>query len=147
MKLPRNAKVFRGQLDAAPFASVAFLLLIFLVLQSKLVFSPGVRVDIDLPQVTTDLPGTSYPTVVVAIDRTGLIYYDGQRTTLADLRVRLRAAVQNSKEPVTLEVRADKAVTLESTLPLLSLAHAVGMREALFATRTRTEPVFKPLRK
>ena len=143
MKLPRNAKVFRGQLDAAPFASVAFLLLIFLVLQSKLVFSPGIRVDIDLPQVPTDLPGTSHPTAVVAIDRTGLIYYDGQRITLSDLRVRLRAVVQNSKEPVTLEVRADKTVTLESSLPLLSLAHAVGMREALFATRTRTEPVFK----
>jgi biopolymer transport protein ExbD len=147
MRLPRNVKVFRGQLDAAPFAGVTFLLLIFLVLQSRLVFTPGIRIDIDLPEVPTDLPGTANPTVVVAIDRSGLIYYDGQRTTLANLRARLRTITEKSREPVTLEVRADKAVTLESTAPLLSLAHETGMREALFVTRTRTEPIFKTKRK
>ena len=67
MKLPRNVKIFRGQLDAAPFASVAFLLLIFLVLQSKLVFTPGLLLRIDAPEVPLDLPGTANPTVVVAV--------------------------------------------------------------------------------
>ncbi len=45
MRLPRNAKIFRGQLDAAPFAGVTFLLLLYLVFQSKLVFMPGVRIE------------------------------------------------------------------------------------------------------
>ena len=31
MKFPRNARIFRGQLDAAPFAAVFFLLVIFLM--------------------------------------------------------------------------------------------------------------------
>jgi biopolymer transport protein ExbD len=146
MKLPRNAKVFRGQLDAAPFASVAFLLLIFLVLESKLVFTPGVRVDIDLPEVAAVLPGTAQRTVVVAIDRTGLIYYEGQQISLLALKSRLRDQVQKSREPLALDLRADKGVTLESTLPLLALAHQVGIREALFATRTRLEPVSRGAR-
>ena len=47
MKFPRNARIFRGQLDAAPFASVFFLLVIFVMLGSVLQ-TPGVRVD--LPQ-------------------------------------------------------------------------------------------------
>jgi hypothetical protein len=40
MKFPRNARIFRGQLDAAPFAAVLFLLVIFLMLGS-LVYTTG----------------------------------------------------------------------------------------------------------
>ena len=32
MKLPRNAKIFSGQLDAAPFAAIFFLLVLFVLL-------------------------------------------------------------------------------------------------------------------
>jgi biopolymer transport protein ExbD len=142
MRLPRNAKIFRGQLDAAPFACVSFLLLMFLVLQSKLVFTPSIRVD--LPEVPVDLPGTASPTVVVAIDRSGQIYYESQVVTdLADLRSRLRAAVQHSQGPLTLEVQADKSATFEVTNPVLSLAAEAGFREARFAVRPRPEPVLK----
>src|SRR5512133_145497 len=111
MKLPRNVKIFRGQLDAAPFASVAFLLLIFLVLQSKLVFTPGLLLRIDVPEVPVDLAGTLSSTVVVAVDRTGQIYCESQATTLTNLRTHLKTLVQQSKEPLTLEVQADKAAT------------------------------------
>jgi biopolymer transport protein ExbD len=147
MKLPRNVKIFRGQLDAAPFASVAFLLLIFFVLQSKLVFTPGVLLRIDSPEVPVDLAGTPNPTVVVAVDRTGQIYCDNQATTLNGLRQRLKAVVQQSKEPVTMEVQADKAATWETTAPLLGLAKEAGMREALIVTRPRLEPIIRSRRK
>jgi biopolymer transport protein ExbD len=142
MRLPRNAKIFRGQLDAAPFAGVSFLLLIFLVLQSKLVFTPSIRID--LPEVPVDLPGTANPTVVVAIDRGGQIYYESQAVTnLMDLRNRLRAAAQNSREPLTLEVQADESTTFKTTLPVLSLASEAGIAEARVATRPRPAPITK----
>ncbi len=142
MRLPRNAKIFRGQLDAAPFAGVSFLLLIFLVLQSKLVFTPTIQVD--LPEVPVDLPGTAEATVVVAIDRTGQIYFESQAVTgLEDLRDRLRAAVEKSKEPLVLEVQADKSTTFEITGPVLSLASEAGFREARFAVRPRLGPLFQ----
>jgi biopolymer transport protein ExbD len=147
MKLPRNVKIFRGQLDAAPFASVAFLLLIFLVLQSKLVFTPGLLLRIDVPEVPVDLAGTVNPTVVVAVDRTGQIYCDSQATTLTNLRAHLKNVVRQAKEPVTLEVQADKAASWETTAPLLSLAKEAGVREALIVTRPRLEPITKPRRK
>ena len=54
MKFPRNARIFRGQLDAAPFAIVFFLLVIFLML-SSLVYTPGVHIE--LP-VADGLTGT-----------------------------------------------------------------------------------------
>ena len=45
MKFPRNARILRGQLDFAPFASVFFLVIIFVSLGS-LVYTPGVRVEV-----------------------------------------------------------------------------------------------------
>jgi biopolymer transport protein ExbD len=140
MRLPRNAKIFRGQLDAAPFAGVSFLLVLFVVLQSKLVFTPSIRVD--LPEVPVDVPGTASPTVIVAIDKNGQIYYQSQAVTdFEELRQRLRTAVRNANGALALEVQADKSATWEITDPLLSLASEVGFREARLAVRPRPEPV------
>lgn len=140
MRLPRNVKIFRGQLDVAPFAGVTFLLLLFVLLQSKLVFTPGIHVE--LPAVSRDMPGADGPSVLVAVDKSGQIYYENQAVpSLADLRGRLRAAVQNSKEPLLLEIMADKTATLETTAQLLALAGEVGMSGALLVTRPPLEPV------
>ena len=40
MKFPRNARIFRGHLEIAPFASVFFLLVIFVSL-SSLMYTPS----------------------------------------------------------------------------------------------------------
>ena len=137
MKLPRNAKIFRGQLDAAPLAGVFFLLAIFLTLSSKLVFTPGVRVD--LPEIRQLLPGTPNPTIVVAIDTAGQLYYESERITEEDLEKRLRAVVQASgeRESLTLEILADKGAKLETVYRLLALAGEVGFKEVLCDVRSQ----------
>lgn len=142
MRLPRNVKIFRGQLDVAPFAAVTFLLLLFVVLQSKLVFTPGIRID--LPVVSRDLPGSPGLSVVVAVDRSGQIYYDNQAVgSMAALRARLRAAVEQATEPVTLEIMADRAATVATTTELLAIAGEVGVRDALFVTRPPIQPLLR----
>jgi len=71
MKFPRNARIFRGQLDAAPFAAVFFLLVIFALLTS-LVYTPGVHVT--LPSApAADIAGVDGPTVAVAVDKVNQI--------------------------------------------------------------------------
>src|SRR5438552_3612731 len=101
MKLPRNARIFRGQLDAAAFIGVCFLLLIFFLLNSRLVFTPGIRIA--LPEVPQELSGSPHPSVVVAMDRSGLLYYEGQVITPEKLKLDLRRAVKETTEPLTLE--------------------------------------------
>jgi biopolymer transport protein ExbD len=133
MKFPRNARIFRGQLDAAPFATVFFLLVIFLMLGS-LTYTPGVRIQ--LP-IADDLPGTDKPTVSVGIDPNGRLYYQNQWIEEPELVLRLRTAVSKSPEPLTLVVQADKAVTEEMLLRLTMLAHQAGISDALLATRQR----------
>ena len=133
MKFPRNARIFRGQLDAAPFATVLFLLVIFLLLGS-LVYTPGVRLE--LP-VADNLPGTDKPTVAVAIDANGRLYFENQAIEESRLRGRLNLLVQQSPEPPTLIVQADRAVTTEMLVRLSMLAREAGITNGLLATLPR----------
>ncbi len=135
MKFPRNARIFRGRLDAAPWAAVFFLLVIFLML-ATLVYTPGVRVSLQLP-VADNLPGTDHPTVPVAIDSEGRLYFENQPIGESQLALRLKARVKDSNEPLTLVVLADKAVTYDRLVRLTLLARSAGIREALLATLPR----------
>ncbi len=133
MKFPRNAKIFRGQFDVAPFAGVCFLILIFLALNTSLVFTPGV--PIELPD-GPDLPGVTGATVVVAVDRQGKFYFDSQVIAETNLPTRLAAAVAGSpRDPLTLVVQADKAVPQDLVVRLGRMARNAGIKKALLATR------------
>lgn len=132
MKFPRNARIFRGQLDAAPFAMVFFLLLIFLML-SALVYTPGVLLK--LP-VGADLPGTDKPMVAVAIDANGRLYFENQVIDENLLRDRLRQEAKNVPG-LTLLVQADEAVTQKRLLQLTVLAREAGISESWLATLPR----------
>ena len=135
MKFPRNARIARGQLDAAPFAAVFFLLVIFMMLGS-LVYTPGARLQLQLPRAD-GLAGTDKPTVSVAVDADGRLYYENERIDEAKLQGRLREAVRKSPEPLTLVVRADKSVSYDTCLRLAMLARDAGITEALLAALPR----------
>ncbi len=132
MRFPHNAKIYRGQLDAAPFLGVFFLLIIFLLLNSAFVFTPGV--PITLPE-GVNLPGPDKATAAVAVDEGGHFYFENQGCDEARLRERLQDAVNRSHEPITLVVQADKAAKTEVLTKLGLLARSVGIRDVLLAVR------------
>ena len=138
MRFPHNAKIYRGQLDAAPFVGVFFLLIIFLLLNSSLVFIPGV--PINLPE-GVDLPGTDKPTAVVAVDESGHFYFENQLCDEARLKARLQAAVERSPDPVTLVLQMDRDAKVEVLARLGVLARSLGIRNVLQAVRPPVRPV------
>ena len=138
MKFPRNARIFRGRLDVAPFAVVFFLLAIFIML-TGLVYTPGI--SLELPR-TDDLPGTDGATVAVAIDSNGRLYFQNQNIEEKALRAQLTQAVKLSSEPLTLVVQADKNVTYERLVQLTILARDAGITSAWLATLPKTMPVY-----
>ena len=133
MKFPRNARIFRGQLDAAPFAAVFFLLVIFLMLSTQL-YTPGVFLS--LPEAD-DLPGTDKPSVAVAIDASGRLYFENQSIGESLLTKRLRKAAADSPEPLTLIVHADRGVSTELLVRLTLLARSAGITNGLLAILPR----------
>jgi biopolymer transport protein ExbD len=132
MKFPRHVTIFRGQLDAAPFAGVFFLLVMFMMLAS-LVYTPGARLALRLPRAG-GLPGTDKPSVSVAIDADGRLYYANQCFEEAALRRKLQEAVKKAPGPLTLVVQVDKSVSYDKWLHLALLGRDVGMADTLLAT-------------
>lgn len=133
MKFPRNARIFRGQLDAAPFALLFFLLVLFLMVAS-LVYTPGVLLRLPTAE---ELPGTDKRTVAVAVDAAGRLYYENQGIQEKELRAKLSEAAKQEPEPPTLILQADRAVTFETLLRLNLLARDVGITNSLLAALRR----------
>ncbi len=130
MKFPRNARLLRSALDVAPFAVVFFLLIIFLMLVA---FLPAPGLSLHLP-AAGDLPGTDNPTVAVAIDAQGRLFFANQIVTENELKSDLAAALKNSGETLTLVVQADKTVTYGQLVHLTLVARDAGIRDVLLAT-------------
>jgi len=132
MKFPRNAKIFRSPFEMAPFAAVLFLLVMFLML-AVLLPVPGLRVRLQ-PPAASDLPGVDTPTVAMAVDAGGRLYFANQIVSEAQLNSSLSKAVKDSHVPLTLVIHADKSVTEDQLIHLALLAHTAGIQEALLAT-------------
>jgi biopolymer transport protein ExbD len=142
MKFPRSARIFRGHLDFAPFAAVFFLLLLFALL-GTLIYTPGVKVDIQLPRAN-DLTGTDRPTIAVAVDAAGRFYFENQPIEASALKTSLQLAAKKSSEPLTLLIQADKQVAYDHLLGLTLLARDAGIHDALFATLPSAFPATAP---
>lgn len=134
MRFPRNAKLFHGQFDAAPFVAVAFIVVLFFVVQSALVFTPGVKIRLPLAD---GLSGTGNPTVAVAMDLAGQLFFDNQVITEERFREKLRKAVSETKPALTLVIQADGGVDYQALVNLSKTARELGVREVLLATRPK----------
>lgn len=134
MKFPRNAKIFRGHLDATPFAGVFFCLLIF-VLLSSVVYTSALRVN--LPASTSTMFAAEGPAVAVAMGPDGQFYFQNEKIEGTNLLVRLKAEAARQDKPLTLVVQADKAVTQEQLSQLYDLAARAGIRQIYQAALPR----------
>lgn len=109
MKFPRKVKIFcGGRLDFASFASVFFLLVIFLVFSPLLITFPGVR----MRQPQSVRP--NLPQLEVAIAEGGQIHFKSQLVSLEEFREKLAWAVDQSERPPSLIVLMDKKAGYEA---------------------------------
>lgn len=140
MRFHRNIKMLRGQLDAAPFVMVFFLVLIFVMLGS-LTYTPGVHVA--LP-AASGFAGTSNRTVQVTVDPQDRLYFQNRLLVESELSKELRALRKGTQEPLTLIISADRDVTYDTLVRVAELARDAGIEEALLATMPRLFPSREP---
>ncbi len=114
MRFPRNVKIFRGQLDAAPLAGVFFLLLIFLVLAS-LVYTPGVPIRIG--------HGSQKE---IAITKEGEIIFEN-RTYATNMLEELRANLRKLPAQTVLVVSEAPEAPRESMTQIRDWAHSFNL--------------------
>jgi biopolymer transport protein ExbD len=95
MRFQRHAKIFRGQLDAAPLAGVFFLLILF-VLLGNMLYTPGVLVQLD--------PGSKHTNSLVTVTKTNILYAGKTfKPNELDL-LRAEFAKSTANEPIRLKI-------------------------------------------
>jgi biopolymer transport protein ExbD len=99
---------------------------------------PGTHIE--LPE-TPDQPGAKSPSVIVAVNLNGQFFFEDQLVSKKeDLRQSLVRAAKQSREPLTLVLRLDKAVAIDTFVQLCDMARDAGFADVILATR----PMLKP---
>ena len=144
MKFPRTAKILRSHFDVAPFAAVFFLLLIFVMLGALMPIA-GIPMQSLQPPVADNLPGAAHPTVAMAVDANGNLYYENQIVSQRVLVNELIVATNSVRAPLTLIIHADKSVSYDTLVYLTVLARDHGITNIVLATLPPVEaPSAKP---
>lgn len=144
MTFQRNAKIFRGRLDAAPLAGVFFLLIIFMLLAS-LVYTPGIPIGL-----SANAGGASRPGKEISLAKNGTVVFEKKtyatngleqlredlkrlppRTTLV-----LRSAPNAPRE--TIERIRDMARILELNLETTGASIELPVSQNVIGTTNRT---------
>jgi len=132
MKFPVHAQVITGRLDPAPFLSLLAVVILFLLVHTMIVFTPGVKVDLPSDGAW---PGVTGPTLSVAVDAAGQIYFENQMIPVEQMRERFAAAVAEAKGGLTLIIQADAGVDYQRVVQLSAVARSTGIPEVVLATR------------
>ncbi len=132
MTFRHRCQITQGRIDPAPMVDVVFLLLIFMVLSSPFVLQPGFGTVV-LPQAP-NAPNVSFQGLVITVSRDNLLFFNGQPVTLDKLRESLTSAVRQSRNPEVI-IKADRQVTHETIIKIMSLAFEAGASAVNLATR------------
>lgn len=120
-------------LDIFNFSSltdIVLLLMIFFLLSSSFVMQTGIKVQ--LPKAETGEP-QSAKNVIITLTDAGTLYLNGEQLDLSTLGSRLASMIGREKEQVVI-IKADKTVSLQSTVEVIDVAKAVGAAKFMIAT-------------
>lgn len=126
----------RVGLDMTPLIDVVLMLVIFFMLTTSFVLSPGIKVD--LPQGQS-MQRTQDNDAVVIVTTEGTIYYRDERVDLERLHTALQQAHQE-QPGVRLIVKADKRVQHGQVVEVMELAKSAGIERLAIATAPKQAP-------
>ncbi len=132
MKFESKHKI-EPNFNYASLTDIVLLLLIFFLITSSFVSSPGIQVQ--LPKAQTSETQTDRQTVLT-ITISGKIYINSEEVSTETLGQKLIPILDKNRSQVII-VRADKEVSLQKAVEVIDLAKGVGAQRFLIAT----EPV------
>ena len=120
--------------DITPMVDVVFLLLIFFMLSTTFIVSPGIRID--LPQAEAEPVRRERQDLRVKIAAEGVLYVDDQRLSPEDLVERLRAAARTDQDTLVV-IEADENTAHKHVVEVMDRAKGAGLHRLAIATRPK----------
>jgi biopolymer transport protein ExbD len=143
MRTKPTVKVMCGKIDAVPLVDVMFLLMIFFLISTSLVFQPGIAVDLPTAR-SASMRGAEK--IVVTITPNDQLFFNDNRVEWDELERELRELLRNSRammekqrgdKPATatiqqgrspmLVLRADASVNYARIVQVMSLARSLNL--------------------
>lgn len=122
------------RIDLTPMVDVVFLLLIFFMISTTFVESPGI--SIKLPETSAQTIDREPKEIKISLSREGDIYYRNQKISLGDFRVLLAEHRSDAKETTVL-LLADQESRHGKVVTLMDLARNAGFTKLAIATEQR----------
>ena len=125
-----------AEINMIPLIDVMLVLLVIFIITAPLLTH---AVKLDLPKASSQVNQTKPDNVQIAIDRAGLVYWNGEVVAAAQWRERMAAAARLAPQP-EVHLRADGEVAYKRVVQLLSDAARVGLTRIGFVTDPREAP-------
>ena len=126
----------RVTLDMTPLIDVVLMLVIFFMLTTTFVLTPGIKVD--LPQGRSS-QRTSENDAIVIITQEGAVYYGDAHIDLQTLQAELRRALQ-LHPGLRIVVQADKSAQHGRVVEVMDIAKSLGIERIAIATAPKKTP-------
>ncbi|ETW99904.1 MAG: hypothetical protein ETSY1_13260 [Candidatus Entotheonella factor] len=120
----------RVALEMTPLIDVVLMLVIFFMLTTTFVLSPGIEVD--LPQGHTSQEPRERD-VIITMTRQGIIYYQDAQVSLETLRATLQRA-HNRQPELRVVIKADTLVPHGRVVSVMDIAKYLGIDRLAVAT-------------
>ncbi|MBU2514492.1 biopolymer transporter ExbD [bacterium] len=130
----RNTK--RLNLDITPLIDVIFLLLIFFMVSTTFITSPGIHIN--LPQATAKTNTDKPKSLEIAINETHKYFLNGKEIKKAVLKSEL-AAAKKITEFEQLIIRADGKVRHEEVVYVMDTANQIGLHKISIAIKPKSD--------
>ena len=133
MRYQRNIKIIKKRVDGTAFSTVLVFIIFFLLLESSLIFKPGISVSLPSPK-SVKLPGITGPSLMIGIDRLGQYYLSGKALTDEEILKQLIRAKEKNTD-TTIVIVSDKDTKVEALANLSAMTYQSGLQKVLIATR------------
>ena len=116
-------------IDIVPLINIVFLLLIFFMLTSSLLFQPGIKIN--LPKAVTS-EVLHEENIAITVTSENLLYIDDKAVALAELSKKMAKETAQSKKPVL--IKADRRASMGRVVEVWDICRASGVSQINIAT-------------
>jgi biopolymer transport protein ExbD len=120
------------KVDMTPMVDVVFLLLIFFMISTTFVETPGISVD--LPQSSSEAISSEPVEIKAYVDKSGAIHIGERQIALDDLEKTLAALVAEKGKQATFVLMADRDVRHGLVVRLMDAAQEAGFTKLAIGT-------------
>jgi biopolymer transport protein ExbD len=125
-----------AEINMIPLIDVMLVLLVIFIITAPLLTH---AVKVDLPRASSQVNQTKPDNVQLAIDRDGVVHWNGEAVDATQRRARMAAAAKLAPQP-EVHLRADGEVAYRRVAEVMSDAAKVGLTRIGFVTDPKEAP-------